>query len=479
MPKIYGFILILAIMVACKAPLDSDSQAPKSKALPTAYMMKGDSLSSKALPWRRFFSFDSTLSSLIDSALRNNLDLKIAMQRVEMARSQVVLTKGIRAPDLSVGLGTGIRRIGKYTMDGVGNYDTKFSPNLNSKQTIPDPLSDFTIGFQSNWEIDVWGKLKSKKTAALNRFLSSENGRNLVLSNLVSEVATAYFELRAMDYELIVLRENLVLQQNALDIVIVQKETELATELGVEIMQAQLLSSKEKEVQIIQWIIESENVLSMLLGQFPNPISRKGNFLSDSTPILLPIGIPSDLLRQRPDILQAENDIRAAKADVASARTAFYPSLNLGTSLGYQAFSAALLLENPASMVYNAIGGITAPLLNRRVIKAQLLNAKAEQQQAYFKYQKTIILAFTEVYNSVKQIENFGKRSDLKREEVAVLRNAIGTSSDLFRTARANYLEVVNAQKNALMSQLELAELKKLQFKAVVDLYIALGGGWR
>ena len=169
----------------------------------------------------------------------------------------------------------------------------------------------------------------------------------------------------------------------------------------------------------------------------------------------------------------------AATSAPAAAKTAFYPSLNLGASLGLQSFNAALLLDMPASVAYNGIGGLMAPLLNRRQLKAQLLMAETDQKMALIQYERVVVRSFTEVYNAASLLANMERMIEIKNEEVALLRNAIATSNELFRTGRATYLEINNAQKNALQSQLELVNLKKMRFRAMVELYRALGGGWK
>jgi len=269
----------------------------------------------------------------------------------------VVLNKGIRLPDLNANISMGARKFGEYTMDGVGNYDTRFSTNLNSKQQLPKVIPDYIIGLQSNWEIDLWGKLKNRKKAALNRFLAGEMGRNLVLTSTVAEVASAYYSLLALDSEQRIYLENIALQQRALDVVRILKQTGQANQLGVEIMEAQLLGSQEKEVEVVQRIIEAENTLNFLLGRFPQPVIRSNDLLNKPLPTLVKSGIPSDMLQNRPDIAQAELELAASHADVVSAKVAFYPSLNINAGFGFQAFNAALLLEAPASIAFSGLGG--------------------------------------------------------------------------------------------------------------------------
>jgi multidrug efflux system outer membrane protein len=431
-----------------------------------------------SLPDARSFFGDDKLTALIDTALHNNFDLQTALQKIELARAGVRYMKGINLPDLSASLVLGQRKFGKYTIDGVGNYDTGFSDNISDKQQIPGPVvPDYFVGLQSSWEADLWGKLKSKQKAAAARFIATEFGRDLIRTTLVAEVAGAYFELTILDNERNILEENIQLQQSALDIVTVLKQAGDANQLGVELLSAQLLSSRALKVEVNQKIVETENTINFLLGRFPQPIDRTVLSRDQILPPQMKAGVPSALLANRPDIRQAEMELMATNADVFSAKAAFYPSLNINAAMGFQAFKAVLLFE-PASFAYTLAGGLTAPLLNRRAIIANLMASEAEQKQAYINYQKTVVNSFTEVYNYLNLIDNTNQMYDLKAEEVNILRNSIETSSELFKSGRATYLEVITAQKNALQSQIELINLKKKQFNAVIGLYRSLGGGW-
>ncbi|AEA45832.1 efflux transporter outer membrane subunit [Fluviicola taffensis] len=428
--------------------------------------------------WQTFFK-DPILVQLIDSALVNNLDMQIAFQKVQQARAGVQYTKGIRLPDLGVNLGAGVRRFGDYTIDGVGNYDTKFSTNLNNKQQLPNPIPDFYVGVYSTWEIDIWGKLKAKKKAAFSRFLAEEQGRNLVITNLISEIAIHYYNLMLLDRKRAIIAENILLQENALQVVGFQRDIGKSNQLAIELISAQVLAAKTLLMEVDQEIIEEENTLNFLLGRYPQPVFRSEfNVMPELTKNELP-GIPSDLLGNRPDILTAAYRLKAQNADVKAAKAAFYPNLTLNANLGYQAFRAAFLFESPASIAYNVVGGLVTPLLNRRALKADLMASKASQQEAYLNYEKTILQAFTEVYQLVKLDNNFESRSVVKNEQVALLKQSVETSRTLFSSGRAGYLEIITSQENYLRSQIELLEIYRLKNQNNVHLYKALGGGWK
>lgn len=475
--KITYFIAILIGLSGCKIT----QEAPKNRpmlALPSKYSQTTDTLKVQ-LPLLRSFFSDPALTALIDTAIYNNFDLQIALQRIEMARAGVRFTQGLGIPDLSGTITAGQRKFGDYTIDGVGNYDTQFSSNLNDKQKIPDPnIPDYFIGVSSSWEIDLWGKLSSQKKAAAARFLASESGKNLIVTALVADISAAYYELLILDNELNIVEENITLQQSALDIVQVMKQSGQANQLGVELLNAQLLASKALKVEVRQQIVELESKINFLLGRYPQPIVRPTIGWNQVIPPKLVVGVPAKLLENRPDIRQAEYELLATNSNLYAAKAAFYPSFNINTSVGFQAFKVLLVL-NPASLAYNIVGGLAAPLANRRQLIADLMSSKAEQQIAYTHYQKTIVNSFIEVYNYLNLIENTNEMYVLKSQEVEVLRQSINTSRELFRFGRATYLEVITAQKNALQAQVELINLKKKQFYSVIGLYKSLGGGWR
>jgi NodT family efflux transporter outer membrane factor (OMF) lipoprotein len=468
-----GILIISVLLFACQSV--QTTQHKVNRPLPTAFLEDSSAI---VLPqWREVF-FDPLLRNLIDSALSGNFDLKLADAKIEGSSAVVRLNRGIRLPEINLSASSGARKFGDYTMDGVGNYDTRFSPNINDKQMIPmNPLPDYFIGFQSSWELDLWGKLKSKKKAAAARFISSQYARDLVVTSLISEIASTYYQLIALDRELKILSDNIVLQQSALDMVKSIKESALGNQLAVETMYAQLLNFKATESEVRQQIIECESQLSFLCGTYPENIQRDSIFLNFNTGVLP--GVPSELLTNRPDIRQAEHEIIASNADLHSAKMAFYPQLNISYTMGLQSFKAHLLLESPASLAYNLLGNLSAPILNRRKLKADLMLASASQKQAYLTYEKTVVGSFMEVYLALTRIQNTQELLKLKEEEVAVIKQSVNTSTDLFLAGRAGYLEVILAQKNALKSQLELNEYQKQLNLENIRLYRALGGGWK
>lgn len=442
--------------------------------MPAQYQQSADTSNSGVISWKEFFN-DRHLVQLLDSALRNNWDVQIAFQRMQVAQSDVLLSNGLLKPRLDATVTSALRRYGLYTMDGAGNSSTFMLPG----KIVPTNLPDYFIGFQSVWEVDLWGKLKNRKKAALARYLASTEGRNLVITNLVSEIAQAYFELQAVDQTIRIIDETIAIQQRAFDIVRAKKEAAVLNELAVKQFEAQLLSLRALRVEVIQQSTEIENRINLLAGRYPQAVQRDTLYYNNPLPATIHTGIPSALLENRPDIRQANLQLLAAKADVAAAKAAFYPSLNITASLGYQAFRPNLLFTTPESIAFTLVGNMVAPLINKAAIRAQFNTANAAQREAMYSFSKTVVNAFREVQTELIRSRNLQRVFDLKTSETNSLSQSIGIAEELFRTGRATYLEVLYAQQQTLKTKLELIETKKRQLLTTVNLYKALGGGWR
>jgi NodT family efflux transporter outer membrane factor (OMF) lipoprotein len=472
LPLYIAVVTACLYLTGCSAPAVTSSV--ESRPLPDSYGSSHDTSDMAAMPWRDFIS-DPNLASLIDTALRNNQELLITLQEIEIARNDVRRRHGALLPTVGLSAGAGLEKVGRYTSQGAGDASTEITPG----QEVPDVLTDYTIAARANWEIDIWKKLHNAKRAAIKRYLSTIEGRNFVLTNLVAEIANSYYELLALDTQLEIVRQNIALQKNALDLMGIQKQAARATELAVQKFQAEVYSSQSKEYDILQNITETENRINLLLGRYPQEITRdKSNFLS-LTPKAVRTGTPSQLLSNRPDIQKAELDLAAAKLDVKVARAEFYPSVDISAATGLQAFKPSYLATFPESFLYSLGADLAAPLINRNAIKAEYYSANARQLQALYNYERTIVNAYSEVATELSKIDNLQKSYDLKAKQVDALTTSIDISNQLFKAARADYLEVLTTQRDALEAKLELVETKKEQLSAVVNVYRDLGGGWR
>jgi outer membrane protein TolC len=239
-----------------------------------------------------------------------------------------------------------------------------------------------------------------------------------------------------------------------------------------------VLDTQSLQYGIQQKITEAENRINFLIGRFPQPVKRSTETFSNLTPALVNAGIPSQLLENRPDIKQAELDLAAAKLDVKVAKARFYPSLSISAGIGYQAFDPSFIVK-PQSLIYSIAGDLMAPLINRNAIKATYYSANSKQIQAIYNYERTILNAYIEVANQMAKIDNMKKAFDLKSQQVDALNQSVDISNDLFTSARADYMEVLMTQRDALDSKFDLIEAKMQQMNAMVNIYRALGGGWK
>ncbi len=466
-------LLFLILFVNGCTGLKTDLAISENE-MPTSFKDKTDTTNIADIQWKDYF-VDPHLHQLIDTAIKNNIDLQMALQRIEIARSSVRAATGALMPTMGLNVGTAIRRYGLYTMDGAGNSTTDIFPG----QTVPTNLPDLFVGLQSSWEVDIWGRLQNQRSSAMAKFFGSIEGTSFVVSNLVADVAIYYNELRALDNELDIIRQTLHTQYESLEVIELQKETGRATELAVELFKAQVLNTSILEKEVLQQITITENHINFLLGRFPQPIERtKGEYFTD-IPHEISSGVPSQLLANRPDVREAEFQIKASKFDLKVAKAAFFPTFNITASFGFQAFNPDFLFVAPASIAYTAVGTLVAPLINRNALQAQFHFAEANQLTAMYHYQKTILNAYVEVANELSNIHNLRKINALKKQQNKVLRQSVETSHLLYRYGRASYLEVLIAQRNALQSNLELINFAKQLRIAVVKIYKALGGGWK
>ncbi|RFM31671.1 efflux RND transporter permease subunit [Chitinophaga silvisoli] len=429
---------------------------------------------STVMTYHQFFA-DPYLQQLLDTALRNNTDIQLALQRVEMTKAQLMVANRAWLPSVNAAVDAGVERYGDYTMNGVGNYDTNLSQNIDDKQRIPNPTPNYFIGLRSAWEIDLWGKLKNGKKAAQQRMLASEQGRRLVTTQLIANVAAMYYQLLALDNERSVLERNIALQETALATVRIQQEAGRATLLAVQQFHAQLLNTQSFMMGIKQQTTRLENQLNALLGRFPQAIPRDTSLLTAPLPPFANLGMPASLLSQRPDIQQAALELGAAKADVAAAKASFLPSVNINPYVGFTSFKANLLF-NTGSVAYGLLGGITAPILNKKQLAAQYQVNSAAALSAFYNYRQRVIDAYQEVMTALAQLHNGQEAFRLKEAEVVMLRDGVSTANDLYMTNYANYLEVITAQKSVLEAELALANSRKELFLGTIELYKALGG---
>jgi multidrug efflux system outer membrane protein len=466
-----GITLLALIYTACSVP--PMVHKTENRTTPVSYNGSRDSSNTGRTGWKTYFS-DPYLVALIDSALANNQELNITLQEIEISRQEIRSRKGEYLPFVGLGGGGGVDKIARYTNIGASEATTDIKPGKETPEFLPDAQ----IAAFAHWEVDIWHKLRNARKAAVSRYLASVEGRNFMLTNIISEIATSYYELLALDTQLAIIQQNIEIQNNALKIVRMQKEATRVTELAVKRFEAQVLHTQDLQYDIRQRITVTENKINFLLGRYPQHVQRDQDAFANKMPSMIQAGIPSQLLQNRPDVREAENNLTAAKLDVQVARANFYPSLSLNATLGLRAFSPLYIAKLPESLVATLAGDLAGPLINKNAIRATYATANAKQIQAVYSYERTVLNAYIEVANQLSNISNLANSYELKLKEVQALTESIAISNGLFRSARADYMEVLLTQRDALESRFDLIETKMQQMQATVGIYRALGGGW-
>jgi len=466
--KLYYVITILVILmsiVACKTPQATMPQDTLKDSLPT---LSKDSSVTISPAWREFFQ-DPMLQKLIETALQNNQDLKITLQELAIARSAITAKQAALLPSVTANIGAGVSKVGRYTAEGAGNVGTEITPG----HKIPTVIPDLAPSLQVDWTIDLWNKLNSGKKAAVERYLASEAGQRAIKSQLVADVAENYYLLLALDYKLSVMQQYISLQKDAVRIAQIQKEADADTQLAVEKFEAELAKAQADEFLLRQSIVETENNLNLLLGRFPQTIQRtKVDFLQLPMPTTAH-SLSTQLLLQRPDVIQAEHQLKAAKWDVETARKEFLPSFNISAAIGLNAFNPKYLFKLPESLVFNALDGLTAPLINKKAIQANFAQADALQIEALYNYDKTLLTAFIETSTLQSKISNIKLLQQFKQKQSDALIRAVSAAQKLYLNNRATYLEVIDSERGQLDCKMELIDAKSQQLSTLIEMYSA------
>lgn len=474
--KIAGALILLFSVWGCNIPklsTKADDYTPPAFENTVDHNSPTDSLNTADIDWNDYFQ-DAHLTTLIDSALKNNQELNMLLQRINASKTEIQARKGEYLPTLNGALGAGVEKEGRYTRHGAVEEDLEIAPD----KAFPDPYSDLFVGVQASWEVDIWRKLRNAKDAAVQEYLSSIEGKNFVVTELVAEIASNYYSLLALDNQLQFVEQNLKIQKDVLRILRQEKEAAKVTQLAVNRYEAQVLNTQNLQYEIKQEIVETENHINFLVGRFPQPVERSSQAFTTIDLDSIATGVPSQLLINRPDIKRAEYELAARKLDVKVARANFYPSFSIDAEAGIEAFNPTFLL-NPHSLAYSLAGDLVAPLINRKAIKAKYNRANAKQLEAIIEYEQKILNAYIEVKNKVSRINNFTQSFETKAEEVRILNRSVQISNSLYASARADYMEVLMTQREALESQRELIDIKLEQLMSKIELYQALGGGWR
>ncbi len=464
----------LSLFAGCAAKVLGDNAArrpdasvPGSFGPPPASVPLGPSVATQQ-QWDRFFA-DPNLRALIKEALNNNQELDIRLQDIIIAQNDAAAARGEYLPRIDAEVGAGLEKVGQRTSQGVSDR----------ADGVREHLPNFRFGLRASWETDMFGRFRSARKAAKARYQATIQERHFLVTQIIAELANSYYDLVALDNQIDILDRNIAIQKDGLAIVEAKKAAARDNELGVQRFRAEVLKNQGRRFAFEQERIVAENRINFLVGRFPQHVERDPAALRSAKPELVATGLPSDLLENRPDVKAAELRLSAAEFDTKSAKARFYPSLSLDAGVGYESFNLRHLVDTPQSLAYSAAGSLLAPLLNRAAIKADYRSANARQVQAVYEYERAILRAYTEVYNQMMAITNLSQRYQQLAEQVTALESAIEVSNVLYRSAHADYSEVLLTRRDSLEAEMDLVEARKLQLQAVVAVYQALGGGWR
>ncbi len=463
----YFSILTLIILSSCKVSKDiSTPQAP----LPVSYRNAVDTDTSgiAAIQWKTFFT-DTDLQKLIDSAISKNYDMQIALKNIEAAQLIVKQSKLGYLPDAKLQIGATLNRPSDNSLNGLS-----LSQFLGKSY-----IEDYSAGVALSWEADIWGKIKNQKAKALAEYLQTTEAKKMIQTNLVADVANGYFNLLMLDAQLAIADKNLLLNDSTLRIIKLQYDAGQVTALAVQQADAQRLAAAQLIPLLQQNILLQENALSMLTGLLPAGVQRSNSINSVVFADKLSAGVPSALVSNRPDVKIQELELDIANAKTGIAKAAMYPSLTITATGGVNSFKASNWFNIPTSLFGTVAGGITQPLFQRKELKTQYELAKVDREKTVLQFRQSVLTAVGEVADALAKNEKLKEQQVIAATRVTTLQQSIGNADLLFKNGMANYLEVIIAQSNVLQGELVLASLKKDQLNAAVELYRALGGGWK
>lgn len=423
-----------------------------------------DSTTIADLSWKTLFT-DEALQSLIQQAINDNLDLKQAVERINIAAAAFRQSKSALLPSVTADLSAADNKQSRAALN--------FPPGIN----IPLETQLYRAQLSTSWEADIWGKLSSAKRSAYASLLQTEAGKRAVQTQLVASIANAYYTLLALDKQLAITEETIRIRQKDVETMRALKEAAVVNGAAVVQSEANLYAAQVSIPDLKRSIRENENALSVLLGKGPEAIQR-GSLDEQDIYDNLQTGLSAQLLQNRPDVQAAEFAFRAAFENTNVARAFFYPSLTLTAAGGL----STLQLQNffDQSVFYNLVAGLTQPIFARGQNKARLRTAEAQQQQSFYAFQQTLLVGGQEVSNALFAYQTAVDKEATRAKQILALEKAVDFTQELLRYSSAtNYTDVLTSQQSLLGAQLNGVSDRLQKLQAVVNLYRALGGGWK
>jgi len=414
------------------------------------------------LPWKTLFA-DATLQTLIQQGLNENLDLKQAIERIKIAEATLYQNRMALLPSLSADLSVTDAKQSKAALN--------FPPGVN----INTETQTYRAQLSTSWEADIWGKLSSAKRSAYASLLQTDAAKRAVQTQLVANIANTYYNLLALDKQLSITEQTVGIRQRDVETMKALKEGAVVNGAAVVQSEANLYAAQVTIPDLKRNIKEAENALSVLLGKGPGAIERS-NLDAQQVYSSLQTGVSAQLLQNRPDVQAAEFAFRAAFENKNVAKAFFYPALTLTANGGLSTLDVKNFFDN--SIFYNLIGGITQPIFNRGQNKARLRTAEAQQQQAFYSFQQSLLTGGQEVSNALFAYQTAAEKETVRARQIASLTKAVDFTKELLRYSSAtNYTDVLTSEQSLLAAQLNSINDRLQKLQSVVNLYKALGGG--
>ncbi len=463
--KIYKIGLLVfaaAVMQSCFVAKKYERPELKTQDLYRTEVVAADSTSLANVSWDKIFT-DPILQGYIKKGLQNNLDIRIAIQNIAAAEATMKQGKAGYFPTLS------------------GNADwthQQLSKNSQLGAFLQDRSTDqYQLTGTLSWEADIWGKIRSNKRAANAAYLQSIAANQAVKTQLISSIASTYYQLLSLDAQIKVAEESLINRNESVETIIALKDAGNVNEVGVKQTEAQKYATEIIIADLKNNVIILENTLSNLLGEGSKKIER-GTFESQVMQPEITLGVPATLLRNRPDVIAAEYNLISTFEQTNVARSNFYPTLKVTATGGFQSIDLQQWFS-ANSFFSNVVTGLTQPIFNQRQIRTRFEVAKANQEKAYLQFEQSLLIAGKEVSDALAQYNNETAKITIREKQVDALKKAADYSDELLTYGLVNYLEVLTAKDNALNTELNLIDNKYRQYNAIIQLYRALGGGWQ
>ncbi len=423
--------------------------------------LPADSVSMASLSWRSLFT-DQRLSAYIEAGLQNNLDIRIALQRLVAAEALMKQGKAGYFPSLQ----------GKASLT-----HQELARNSQFGSFFDGAIEQFELSGSFSWEADIWGKIRSNRRASLASYLQQVETHKAVKTQLVAQIASSYYELLALDKQYNITRKTIENRQSSLETIRALKDAGSVSQVAVDQTAAQLYNSQALLIDLEKQIFRLENTLNYLIGQ-PGGALNRGDLDEQSLETELRLGVPALLLRNRPDVLASEYALVNSFELTNVARSSFYPTMLLTGTGGFQSLEFKEWIDS-GSVFATLIGNLTQPIFNRRQLRTQLEVAKAGNEESLLTFEKTLLQAGQEVSNALYEYQAESRKYGFRQQEVAALRRAEEHSEALLKNGYATYLDLLTARQNALNAELNAIDNRLLQLQSVVELYRALGGGWQ